>query len=184
MTRSIYPDGDFGQEMAMDAAFEPSSAPHPADRAGRIGAAMILIELALSASAFGTPAIAQSVQRVELVGTVAARCSGGAPIPAGLGNLPITNDGIRRAVTVRCSGTSPALSIRVGPSSSNAVLTATGVSGQTGSATAAAGEGITSSSLGDRLATIEGNLTVAIPDAGEDGGTQSGHVEIVVSPEV
>lgn len=168
----------------MYAAFDPSPTPHPADRAGRIGTAVILFELALSASAFGTPAFAQSVQRVELVGTVAARCSGGAPLPAALGSLPVANDGIRRAVTVRCSGTSPALSIRVGPSGSNAILTATGVGGQTDSATAAAGEGITSSTLGDRLATMEGNLTVAIPDIDGAGGPASGNVEIVVSPEV
>jgi hypothetical protein len=145
---------------------------------------LLLGELALSASFFAAPAYAQPV-KMDVVGSVAPSCSGGQPF-----TLAGQSDQLRRSVTVRCSGSSPALSVRATSLNAAVTLTALGAGGQTGTTSAASDEeAIRARTLGARLSASEGNLTVQIADLLKqendgEGVAAGGIVEIVVSPEV
>lgn len=184
----IYPQPDLSQNGLMGLSFNRSSGIATA-RCVRGGTAFMLYEFALSCSLLSAPAVAQKVQHVDVVGTVAARCSGGQSVPIAIKDISGADDGIRRSITVRCSGNTPALSVRAALDKNGVTLTAVGTGGRTGSAAANSGEGITSTTLGERLASSEGNLTVRISevDPSDDavaGPEEDGSVEIIVSPEI
>lgn len=162
----IYPGADLVQTGPMRAS----------DQAGvwrddgvGIVTRVLLCELAIGATVLAVPAHAQSMQRVDLVGFVEPRCS--AVTPAGLADPGEDGEVVSRALTVRCSGQSPALSVRTqSPDETGVTLTV------------AAEQGM---QTGQRLSTREGNVVVGLADlrtAGARVQRTRSPVEIIVAP--
>ncbi|WP_158702961.1 hypothetical protein [Allosphingosinicella vermicomposti] len=146
---------------------------------------ILIGELALGLSVMAVPASAQTA-RVDMQGSVAPRCYGRAVDAIEIGHdLPELSE-VSRRVTVRCSGNSPALSVRSQSlANPDVTLTAFGAGGRSGTATEASP--MAPVDLGARLAADEGNVLVHIADvrlASEQSAHagQGGAVEIIVAP--
>ena len=140
---------------------------------------ILIGEVALGLWVMAAPAGAQTA-RVDMQGSVAPRCSALSLQAIDLQRESSDLRDFSRRLTVRCSGTSPALSVRTQALTMPGVtLTAFGAAGQMGTATEA-GQ-IVPADLGERLAAGEGNLLVRIP-AAQLGSATAGALEIIVSP--
>ncbi len=165
MNRDIYLPAELVQTGAMQAIDQAGSW----WRDDGFFRRLLFCEVVLTATILSPAAHAQSMQRIDLVGFVEARCS--AVTPAGMANFEGGEDVVRRELTVRCSGQSPALSVRTNsPDDPEVTLT---VASQHGVQT------------GERLSTREGNVVVGLADTrtfGRRATHARGPVEIIVAP--
>jgi hypothetical protein len=169
MDKDIYLRGLLVQTGGMEATVHPAMQSRaPASEGGALIGRVLLCELALTATFFATPAHGQSYARVDLVGYVEARCS--AVTPAGVADME-AGEVLSRALTVRCSGPTPALSVRTHASDDPEVTLTVASAARSAS--------------GGRLSTQEGNVVLGLADMRPTGTRvqrSRGPVEIIVAP--
>ena len=181
----------------------------------KIALATVAALAALSAQ----PAFAQATGTVDITGTVAAKCSAVTPISGTitLGELAKSTGsvdsafssntgGLSRQFTVRCNGANPQLSVHAKALTNAAAATAslgytntvnytatlTAVGAKGGTATVAdlsSSQGATAGLLGDRLAAVSNNVTLAISNGQTsdstailEAGSYAGSVDVIISP--
>lgn len=167
MSKDIYLGDLLVQMGPMEAIGQAGARLRPAGEATSLGGRFFLCELALTATCLSAPAYGQTNQRVDLVGFVEARCS--AITPGGMADMD-PGEEVSRVLTVRCSGPSPAMSVRTHAADDPEVTL-----------TVASARGLRT---GQRLSTQEGNVVVGLADIRSPGprAGSRGPVEIIVSP--